>query len=65
VVAVPVPYDSAVTIGLKSHVKNDCGMQLRNIRERCRVQAAKHSGQFPAKWSELEWDDMGGFENTT
>ncbi len=65
VVAVPVLYVAAVTIGLKAHLKEDCGMQLRNIGERCREHAAKHGGQFPAKWSELEWDDMGGIENTT
>ena len=65
VVILPVLYVTAVMIGLKAHLKEDCGMLIRNIGERCREHAAKHGGQFPAKWSELEWNDMGGIENTT
>jgi prepilin-type processing-associated H-X9-DG protein len=65
VLAAPVVYVAAVTIGLKAHLKEDCGMQLRNIAERCREHAARHEGKFPAKWSDLEWGDMGGIENTT
>ena len=65
VVVAPVLYIAAVTLGLRSHLKHDCGMQLRNIGERCWEHAEKHGGQFPSKWSELEWDDMDGIENTT
>ena len=65
VVAAPILYVAAVMLGLKAHLKHDCGMQLRNIGERCREHAAKHDGQFPMKWSDLEWDDMGGITNTT
>ena len=65
VVAAPILYVAAVTLGLKAHLKEDCGMQLRNVGVRCREHAAQHGGQFPAKWSDLKWDDMDGIENTT
>jgi len=65
VIVLPVLYVAAVMIGLRAHSKYDCRLQLRNIGVRLREHAAIHDGQFPAKWSELEWDDMGGIENTT
>ena len=65
-IAVPILYAAAVMIAMKVHLKEDCMMtNLRNIGVRCREHAEKHEGQFPAKWSELEWDDMGGITNTT
>ncbi len=65
-VAAPVLYVAAVMIAMKAHLKDDCRtLNMRDIGIRCRMYAANHSGQFPAKWSDLEWDDMGGIENTT
>lgn len=66
VIAAPILYLVAVMIGLKAHLKDDCRMLLaRNLGVECRVYAAKHDGQFPAKWSDLEWDDMDGITNMT
>lgn len=66
VVAAPVLYVVAVMIGLKAHLKEDCERSLRvNLGVRLREHAEKHEGRFPNKWSELEWDDMGGITNTT
>lgn len=66
VVAAPVLYIAAVMIGLKAHLKDDCRMMLaRNLGVECRVYAAKHDGQFPTKWSDLEWDEMDGITNMT
>jgi len=66
VVAAPVLYVVAVMIAMKAHLKDDCRMlHLRNIGVRCREHAVKYNGQFPGKWSELEWDDMGGITNST
>ena len=66
VVAAPVLYVVAVMIAMKAHLKDDCRtLNMRNIGLRCRVHAANHNGQFPAKWSDLKWDDMGGIDNTT
>ena len=65
VVAAPVLYIAAVMIGLKAHLKDDCGMQIRNVGLRCRMYADEHNGQLPVKWSDLKWDDMDGIENTT
>jgi prepilin-type processing-associated H-X9-DG protein len=66
VVAAPVLYVVAVMIALKVHLKEDCRtLNMRDIGLRCRVHAANHNGQFPAKWSDLKWDDMGGITNTT
>ena len=66
VVAAPILYVVAVMIGLKAHLKDDCRMLLaRNLGVECRVYAAKHDGQFPTKWSDLEWDGMDGITNMT
>jgi prepilin-type processing-associated H-X9-DG protein len=65
VVILPALYVAAAMLALKAHTKDDCGMQLRNIGMRCRMHAMEHNGQFPSKWSELEWDDMEGIENTS
>jgi len=66
VVAAPVLYVVAVMVAMKAHLKDDCRMLLaRNLGVECRVYAAKHDGQFPTKWSELEWDDMDGITNMT
>lgn len=66
VVAAPVLYVVAVMIGLNAHLSDDCRMlNLRNIGVRCREFAEVHEGRFPTKWSELEWEDMGGITNTT
>jgi len=51
--------------GHREHMKYDCGLQLRNIGRRCRIYAAEHNGVFPGKWSELEWNDLDGIEDTT
>jgi prepilin-type processing-associated H-X9-DG protein len=65
-VAAPVLYVVAVMTGLKAHLKDDCRMLLaRNLGVECRVHAAKHDGQFPIKWSDLERDDMNGITNMT
>lgn len=66
VIAAPILYAAAVMIAMKAHSKEDCGkMHLRNIGVRCREYAENHGGQFPAKWSDLQWDDMGGITNST
>ena len=65
-VAAPVLYIGAVMIAMKAHLKEDCGRSLRvNLGIRLREHAEKHDGRFPNRWSELEWDDMGGITNTT
>lgn len=66
VVVAPILYLVAVVIAMQAHLKDDCQMLLaRNLGVECRVYAAKHDGQFPAKWSDLEWDDMDGITNMT
>src|SRR5689334_12969890 len=66
VIALPILYVVAITIALKAHSKDDCRtLNMRHIGLRCRMHAANHDGQFPAKWSDLEWDDMDGIGNTT
>lgn len=66
VVAAPVLYVIAVMFAMKAHLYEDCGRSLRvNLGLRLREHAEKHDGHFPDKWSELEWDDMGGITNTT
>jgi prepilin-type processing-associated H-X9-DG protein len=66
ILVAPVLYVGLVMMALKAHLKDDCGTQLRiSIGVRLREYAAKHEGRFPNKWSELEWDDMGGITNTT
>lgn len=66
IVVLPILYVALVTMALRAHLKDDCRtLNMRNIGLRCRMHAADHNGQFPAKWSDLEWDDMGGIENTT
>jgi prepilin-type processing-associated H-X9-DG protein len=66
VVAMPILYIAAVMFGLRAHLKDDCReLHLRQIGVRCRMHAIDHGGRFPAKWSELEWDDAGGITNTT
>lgn len=65
VFVLPVLYVAAIMIALKAHAKDDCRMQLRHLGMRLREHAASHAGQFASRWSELEWDDIEGIENTS
>lgn len=66
VAVAPFLFYFLVTLGLRAHSKDDCRLlHLRQIGVRCRMFAMYHEGRFPAKWSELEWSDMGGITNTT
>jgi prepilin-type processing-associated H-X9-DG protein len=66
VIVAPMLYLAAVMIAMKAHLKEDCGRSLNaNLGVRLREHAEKHDGRFPNRWSELEWDDMGGITNTT
>ena len=64
-ILLPILYVIVLMVALKAHAKYDCRLQLRNISIRLQEHAADHGGQFPTKWSELKWDDLGGIENTT
>lgn len=66
IVVLPILYVALVTMALRAHLKDDCRMMLgRNIGILSRQHAAKHNGQFPMKWSDLEWDDLEEITNAS